>query len=124
MDEKYILKRSFKNVLPDSITNRPKHPYRAPISESLLNHEAADYTLDMLSEKALEESGLFNAAKVGKLVKLLQGPRAGSEVNNMALVGILSTQLVHKRFIDDFPKEPPVSVPPDLVFDRRNAASN
>lgn len=124
LDEKYVLKRAFKNVLPDSITNRPKHPYRAPISESLLNQDSAAYTMDMLSEKALEKSGLFDAAKVGKLVKLLQGPRAGTEVNNMALVGILSTQLVHKRFIDDFPKEPPVSVPPDLVFDRRKAASD
>jgi asparagine synthase (glutamine-hydrolysing) len=124
LEEKYVLKRSFKNVLPDSIANRPKHPYRAPISESLLNQDSAAYTMDMLSEKALEKSGLFDAAKVGKLVKLLQGPRAGSEVNNMALVGILSTQLLHERFIDNFPKTPQVSVPPDLVFDRRSTASN
>jgi asparagine synthase (glutamine-hydrolysing) len=80
--------------------------------------------MKMLSEKALEKSGLFDPAKVGKLVKLLQGPRAGSEVNNMALVGILSAQLVHKRFVDSFPKTPAVSVPPDLVFDRRSTASN
>jgi len=124
VDEKYILKRSFKNVLPDSITARPKHPYRAPISESLLNTESADYTMEMLSESSLKKTGLFDAAKVDKLVKLLQRRGGGSEVNNMALVGILSAQLLHRRFVEDFPQTPPHSTPPDLVVDRRTSSSS
>jgi asparagine synthase (glutamine-hydrolysing) len=122
LDEKYILKRSFKNVLPDSITARPKHPYRAPISESLLHADSAPYTRELMSAGALKRTGLFDAARVERLVTQLQR-RGGSEVNNMALVGILSTQLVYQDFVENFPRVPPHPTPPHRIFDRRRSAS-
>ena len=33
LDEKHILKKAFRDVLPASITRRTKHPYRAPIQK-------------------------------------------------------------------------------------------
>jgi asparagine synthase (glutamine-hydrolysing) len=118
LDEKYILKRSFRGILPDTITARAKHPYRAPISESLLKGSFAGRTRELLSESGLKRSGLFDPGRVGKLVKLLEGPGGGSEVNNMALVGILSTQLVHQQYVREFPAEPVHPGSPDRVFDR------
>ena len=34
LDEKHILKKAFRDVLPPSITGRTKHPYRAPIQQA------------------------------------------------------------------------------------------
>src|ERR1035437_9360312 len=47
LNEKFILKKIYKDILPQSILNRPKHPYRAPIKNSLLNKdlEYVDYYL-------------------------------------------------------------------------------
>ena len=66
--------------------------------------------MDMLSESALEDTGLFNPKAVGLLVKKC---RRGADAHlsfrdNMSFVGILSTQLLVKHFIDDFqmPKSP------------------
>jgi asparagine synthase (glutamine-hydrolysing) len=42
LNEKYILKETFKNILPDQIINRPKQPYRAPIYKSLLDKNAPE----------------------------------------------------------------------------------
>ena len=51
--------------------------------------------------------------------KLSRNSQAG-EFDNMALVGILSTQMIHQMFVDEFPREPEVSVLPKLVIDRRS----
>ena len=38
LNEKFILKKLYNDILPQSILRRPKHPYRAPIKNSLLNN--------------------------------------------------------------------------------------
>jgi asparagine synthase (glutamine-hydrolysing) len=35
MHEKYLLKKMYKDAIPESVIRRPKHPYRAPILERL-----------------------------------------------------------------------------------------
>jgi asparagine synthase (glutamine-hydrolysing) len=122
LNEKYVLKKSFRGIVPDSIAFRPKHPYRAPINESLLKGVSSDYTREMLSDRCLKEAGLFDKDRVGKLLKLLNRPGSGSEVNNMALVGILSAQLAHKQFVSEFPSMPDYTGSPDVVFDRSSGA--
>lgn len=124
LDEKFILKRSFRGVLPDSITARAKHPYRAPISKSLLTPATRDYTGELLSDRAIRDAGLFDAAKVGRLTNLLSRPDGGSEVNNMALVGVLSAQLVHDLFVTNFPADPPASATRPRVIDLRSSREN
>ncbi len=122
MDEKHILKKSYRGIIPDDIVGRPKHPYRAPIKNSLLKGKAGDYTREMLSENAINNAGLFDAKKVTLLVNKLQKPRDGSEVDNMALAGIVSSQIIHKQFVEDFPSQP-VSMPAaNLVVDRKSGS--
>jgi asparagine synthase (glutamine-hydrolysing) len=48
----------------------------------------------------LRDTGLFDAAAVGKLVDKARGGQAIGARDNMALVGILSTQLLVHQFID------------------------
>jgi len=122
LNEKYILKKSFEQVLPPEITGRSKHPYRAPIKQSLLNRETEQHTREMLSEGSLKKAGLFDAEKVTRLMQKLHRTDHTSEIDNMALVGILSSQLIHQQFIEDFPVEFAHSGAPGLIVDRRSEA--
>ena len=122
LNEKHILKKSFEGILPKEITSRPKNPYRAPIKQSLLNDKTAEYTKEALSEKSLSRAGLFDAGKVTKLLRKAQAVENLSEIDNMALVGVLSSQLIHRQFVQDFPARPDNSVSPALIVDRRSEA--
>jgi asparagine synthase (glutamine-hydrolysing) len=104
LTEKYILKKAARGLIPDPLIDRAKQPYRAPISRCFFGEDQPDYVSDMLSDDVLKRYGYFDEKKVARLVaKCSQGKGALlSERENMALVGILSTQLVHHQFIDDF----------------------
>ena len=101
LNEKYLLKKAFGELLPQSIVRRPKQPYRAPIRE-LFFSGASDYVDELLSETALRRSGYFDPAKCRLLVeKFRNGSQTvASESQNMALMGILTTQLLHHHFIE------------------------
>jgi asparagine synthase (glutamine-hydrolysing) len=118
LSEKYILKKSFQNLLPDEIVNRAKHPYRAPVSRSLLSGKSAWYTREALSEHALKKAGLFHPERVKNLLNKLQTVENPGERENMALAGILSTQLIHEKFVTGF-TTPMNRTTPALVVDRR-----
>jgi len=118
-NEKYILKRAFQNILPDQILRRSKHPYRAPISQSLLNGKAAPLTKDMLSESALKRTGLFDSNKVAKLQRKIRDMDNPGEIDSMALVGILSSQIIYHQFIEDFSVQTNFMHPRNLLIDRR-----
>jgi len=103
LSEKNILKKAAKSQLPSEIVERTKQPYRAPISLSFLNHKNTDYVRDMLSPQRIEQADYFSSGSVHRLMKKAEkfGKNLG-ERDNMALVGILSTQLLHALFIDDY----------------------
>ena len=114
LKEKYLLKRLARNWLPEEILSRPKMPYRAPIHRSFFNHNTPEYVPELLSQKWFKASGLFNPDSVNRLVdKINAGKRLG-ETDDMALAGILSSQLVYQQFVDDFLLPDPVS-PDDLT---------
>ena len=100
--EKWLLKQLGRELVPTDIWQRAKQPYRAPIHRSFFHEDAPDYVRELLSEKTLREAGLFNPAAVARLTRKAQKSARLSEVDDMALVGILSTQLVHHRFIEAF----------------------
>jgi hypothetical protein len=54
----------------------------------------------MLSREVLEKVGVFNADTILPLIeKMKKSPRT-SEVENMVLASVISTNLVHKQFIE------------------------
>lgn len=124
LNEKHILKKAFKGILPDTITTRSKHPYRAPIAQSLLNGTAADYTDEMLSEKCLSNTGLFDVEKTGHLLNKIKRTGRAGEMESMALVGIVSSQLIHRQFIEDYPSEDFLPNSISLLEDKRGSYSN
>jgi asparagine synthase (glutamine-hydrolysing) len=110
--EKFILRKAASKVIPPELANRPKRPYRAPISRCFLENPAKDYVEELLSGSVLRQSGYFQPSKVARLIEKCrkQGGFLLSERENMALAGILSTQLLDYQFIQKFPaytiKEP------------------
>ncbi len=121
--DKYILRKLGAALLPEEIWNRPKKPYRAPIHRSFFNLHEAPYVREILSPAALRDSGLFNPQAVEKLVAKIDLGQPLGETDDMAVAGILSTQLLHKRFSRDCLKPVPLSEKEDvLLCDRRSAA--
>ncbi len=105
LTEKYLLKRMARGQVPASVIDRPKQPYRAPISRCFMGANPPAYVAELLSDTGLKRSGYFDPAKVQRLVAKCQQQegRLVSERENMALVAILSTQLLDRQFIQEFP---------------------
>lgn len=99
LNEKYLLKKVFSDILPQEILNRPKHPYRAPIAATLLKTGIEEHT-EMLSDSAIRKTGLFDPIRVSRLAAKLNASDTASEVDSMALVGILSTQLLYHHYLE------------------------
>lgn len=103
LSEKHILKRAVRDLLPAEIWQRQKRPYRAPIHHSFFPEgRPLDWVAEMLSPQKIEAAGCFNPLAVQALLKKQNRLGSLGEVDEMALAGILSTQLVHHHFIDSF----------------------
>lgn len=109
MNEKYLLKKLASKWLPKDIAHRTKRPYRAPIHRSFFNNDTPDYVTELLSPGLIQESGLFKPAAVTQMARKVQNGMRLSETDDMALAGILSTQLVYSQFIKDFRKPRPIT---------------
>jgi len=119
LNEKYLLKKVFKDLLPKEIVYRPKNPYRAPIRNSFLNNKYLDIK-SILSEKAIQEAGVFNTTKVKLLVQKAERSQSVSELDNMAIAGIISTQFLHHHFIDYKKLNVPLDYSFNSFIDKRN----
>ncbi len=110
LDEKFILKQAARNQIPDALISRPKQPYRAPISSCFFGDRKLEYVAELLSETRIAEGGYFDPEKVSRLIAKCRSQRGSllSERENMALVAILSTQLIDQQFIRAFPAHPAV----------------
>jgi asparagine synthase (glutamine-hydrolysing) len=101
LKEKYLLKRLAAGLVPPSVVNRPKQPYRAPDACSFFGRHTPDYVDGMLSAERIRSFGIFDPAAVQRLVaKARSGSTLGAG-DNMAVVGVLSTQILYDRFIQN-----------------------
>ncbi|WP_333657231.1 asparagine synthase C-terminal domain-containing protein, partial [Anaerolinea sp.] len=103
LTEKWILRQIARNLLPEEIWKRRKKPYRAPIHKSFYHPNPPDYVTEITSPEFLEETSLFNPLAVNQLFQKASRGIPLSEVEDMAIAGILSTQLIYRQFIQHFP---------------------
>ena len=96
--EKAVLKHAMRDLLPPETINRYKQPYRAPIRSVFFGEESPEYVRESLSPNKLRETGYFNPDAVAALVAKCDSNRKVSETEEMALVGILSVQLLHSMW--------------------------
>jgi asparagine synthase (glutamine-hydrolysing) len=127
LDEKHILKREFADLIPPSILARPKQPYRAPDAASFFSDPALDWVEAATDPAALEAAGIFSPEPVARLVQKCRGVRGErmSNTDNMRVLAVLSTMLVHQAFIADDGRGAHGEDPPQplAVVDRLSAGS-
>ena len=99
LTEKRILRHAAANLVPDAIRMRGKQPYRAPIASALAGTSAPEYVATLLSREALERAGIFAADPVLRLHAKAERNPDLTETEEMALVGVVSTMLLHEQFV-------------------------
>ena len=102
LTEKYLLKQTMRDLLPASITRRTKQPYMAPDAKSFFHGQPLDYVDDLLSEERVRRAGYFNPAAVTMLAKKCRQSQALGFKDNMAVVGVLSTMLLHDQYVENY----------------------
>jgi asparagine synthase (glutamine-hydrolysing) len=102
LDEKHVLKRAAEGFVPKEILTRKKQPYRAPDALSFIAKDAPAYIDEVLSEGALRDANVFDPQPIMQLLRKCRARGTEgqfSNSDNMALVGVLSTQLLHRQLI-------------------------
>lgn len=105
LDQKHLLKRAFDGRIPESIVHRPKQPYRAPDGKCFFGAAPVDYAEELLSPDSIRKNGIFEPRAVASLVTKFRNNRANSVKDNMAMVGVLSTQLLVYQFMNQRSQE-------------------
>jgi asparagine synthase (glutamine-hydrolysing) len=128
LEEKYLLKRAFADLVPDDIIHRPKQPYRAPDAASFFAADRPAWFDETMSPQAIASAGVFEPSVVAGL--LAKSERSGGEnmsnTDNMRVLAVVSTQLAYESFIAEGgcgPWGQPLSDPSvavDLVEDDRS----
>ena len=99
-DEKYLLKRAYADVLPESIVRKGKFPYRAPDS-AVFVRSRPDYRDLLLDRATLEEIGVLDPRFVRAFVnRVFDSPpdRIGTK-ENQAFVLLTSLVWLHHWFV-------------------------
>jgi asparagine synthase (glutamine-hydrolysing) len=107
LDEKHVLKRVGRGLVPEEILRRKKQPYRAPDALSFTDPQAADWIDEVASLQALTAAGVFTPGAARQVIEKCFARRDDaqfSNADNMAVVGVLSTQLVYHHFIQRRPQ--------------------
>lgn len=105
LKDKLVLRKVAARSLPAEIFDRPKQPYRAPVTAPFFSSASPEYVQDMLSSQGLLETGLIQP----ELAERLQSKaRAGdgkmaSAREEMALMAVLSLQLLAHSFARQWP---------------------
>jgi asparagine synthase (glutamine-hydrolysing) len=108
LDEKHVLKRAGRGIVPDEILQRTKQPYRAPDAAAFAGNDVPAWVDACLTPEAVQDAGVFLPAAVAGLRRKLRegGGAPFSNADNMAAVGVLSTQLLHRQFVAQAPAVP------------------
>jgi len=100
LEEKSILRRWAKRVVPPAVLARHKQPYRAPDATSFFGPAAPAWVEELLAPAAVQDAGYFAPPAVSGLVKRCRAGQAAGVRENQTLVAVLSTQLWHQAFLE------------------------
>ncbi len=105
--EKHVLKQAAVGLVPDTVIGRPKQPYRSPDALCFAGGAAPDWAREILSESAVAAAGVFDPGAVSRLArKIAAAPvtDSASNADDMALIGVLTTGLLHDSLIRQSPQ--------------------
>jgi len=98
--EKDLLKRWARGRIPDAVVDRHKQPYRSPDSPAFFGDREPEYVTELLGPEAIRRTGIFEPDAVHGLLRRCRAGRITAFRENQALVGILSTQLWLREFVE------------------------
>lgn len=104
--EKWLLREAFKGWLPDDILQRRKRPYRAPIYRCFAGSTAPEYVHELFDPASLARTGIFDPKSAHALYSAVSKGRTLGETDEMALLGIISTELLQGTFVGFHPNPP------------------
>ena len=105
LHEKLILKRAARDRLPAPLVARPKQPYRAPdVSPFVRAGRLLEQAAVHLEPARIAAVGLFEPRAVAALVGKCCAGQAIGHGDRMAFLGILSTMILHTRFVETGPE--------------------
>jgi len=99
LDQKHLLKQAAHGLIPESIRKRHKQPYRSPDGCSFFGSAESEIA-DMLSSDQIKRNAIFDPQTVAALAHKFRSGSNTSVADNMAIVGILSTQVLVDRFVN------------------------
>lgn len=124
LNEKWLLKQIGKKYVPRPIWQRVKRPYRAPIHASFFGKQPPKYLPDLLSPDNLKQAGYFTPETISMITRKANSGGQVTEVEDMALVGVISTMLLHQMFIRN--RKTPEHLPAERfrIIDRKQVDIN
>ncbi|MDH5604496.1 MAG: asparagine synthase C-terminal domain-containing protein, partial [Cyclobacteriaceae bacterium] len=93
---KYLLRKVSEQYLPKNITDRPKASFGAPIRSWIMN-DLDEMVMDLLSPDTLKKRGMFDPARVEKLI---DDNKKGKADNAYQLYHLLTLELWMREFLD------------------------
>ena len=89
------------SLVPREIVDRGKQPYRAPILRVLMGPEAPDSVQSCFEPEAILATEVLDPAVAGRVLAKCRRSlaRGVAETDEMALVAILSTVLLHRQLV-------------------------
>lgn len=106
LNEKWLLRRAHRDLLPESLLATPKRPYVAPNVDPFVRGPGRELAGDALSETAIRRTGLLDPGAVRRLLEKAWSGELATEREAMALVGALSTQLLAEAWRRDSGVDP------------------
>jgi asparagine synthase (glutamine-hydrolysing) len=98
--DKYLLRQAAARVLPESVAQRPKAMFRAPLAESFLA-QPPSFVRDLISPESLARTGYFDVDSVRRDCEALAkggGAKLGTFAS-LGLGGVVATQLWHHLYL-------------------------
>jgi asparagine synthase (glutamine-hydrolysing) len=100
--EKAVLRRAMKDLLPPRIVERQKRPFYTPIREWFFSQNSPEFVQDMMSESALKDAGIFAPRVVSRFMRDVRLVPSHSLLRNQlewTLILVLGTQILHRQFV-------------------------
>ena len=102
LDEKFLLKRAARSLVPAAILRRPKQPYRAPDAVAFFGASRPAAIDAVLDPANLHASGCFDPDKVArlsqKIARAVEARQPVSHRESAAWMGIVSTLVWQRQF--------------------------
>jgi len=102
LNEKYILKKSLQDILPNEILRRKKFAFNTP--SSWLFDEKDEYINYIISESYFKKVGIFNFKNVKEKMNKIKSKKfintMEGVITTQLLTGVITTQILYDVFID------------------------